>query len=123
MMFVDLITTLPHIHAGTLRPLAVTTKARTPLLPELPSLHEQGLENYDITSWCGIFAPANTPREAVVRLNAELRKIIESAEVKQRFADVGFEAIASTPEQLDEFVKAQLVLWKRLIKDTGIEAQ
>jgi tripartite-type tricarboxylate transporter receptor subunit TctC len=123
MMFVDLITTLSHIQAGTLRPLAVTTKGRTPLLPELPSLHEQGLENYDITSWCGIFAPANTPRDVVVRLNGELRKIIDSAEVKQRLADVGFEAISSTPEGLDEFVKAQLVLWTRLIKDTGIEAQ
>jgi putative tricarboxylic transport membrane protein len=123
MMFVDLITTLSHIQAGTLRPLAVTTKGRTPLLPDLPSLHEQGLENYDITSWCGIFAPANTPRDVVVRLNSELVKIINSAEVKQRLTDVGFEAISSTPEGLDEFVKAQLVLWTRLIKDTGIEAQ
>jgi tripartite-type tricarboxylate transporter receptor subunit TctC len=59
----------------------------------------------------------------VGRLNGELRKIIDSPEVKQRLADVGFEAISSTPEGLDEFVKAQLVLWRRLIKDTGIEAQ
>jgi tripartite-type tricarboxylate transporter receptor subunit TctC len=123
MIVVDIITTLPHIQAGTLRALAVTTKGRTPLLPDLPSLHEQGLENYDITSWCGIFAPANTPKEVVGRLNGELRKIIDSPEVKQRLANVGFEAISSTPEGLDEFVKAQLVLWKRLIKDTGIEAQ
>jgi tripartite-type tricarboxylate transporter receptor subunit TctC len=123
MMFIDLITTLPQIQAGSLRALAVTTKARTPLLPELASLHEQGLENYDITSWCGIFAPANTPKEVVARLNAELRKIIESSEVTSRLAAVGFETIASTPEQLGEFVKTQLVLWKRLIKDTGTEAQ
>jgi tripartite-type tricarboxylate transporter receptor subunit TctC len=81
------------------------------------------LKDYDITSWCGIFAPANTPKDVVERLNTELRKIIESAEVNGRLADIGFEAIASSPEQLDEFVKAQLVLWKRLIKDTGIEAQ
>ena len=123
MMFVDIITTLSHIQAGTLRALAVTTKARTPLLPNLPSLHEQGLENYDITSWCGIFAPANTPKEVVARLNGELVKIIDSPEVKQRLTDVGFEAISSSPEGLDEFVRAQLVLWTRLIKDTGIEAQ
>jgi tripartite-type tricarboxylate transporter receptor subunit TctC len=123
MMVVDIITTLSHIQAGTLRPLAVTTKERTPLLPDLPSLHEQGLENYDITSWCGIFAPANTPKEVVGRLNSELVKIIGSAEVKKRFADIGFEGISSTPEGLDTFVRAQLVLWRRLIKDTGIEAQ
>src|SRR5581483_11399457 len=90
MIFVDLITTLSHIQAGSLRALAVTTRERTALLPDLPSLHEQGLENYDITSWCGIFAPAGTPPEAVGRLNAELRRIIGSAEVKKRLADVGF---------------------------------
>jgi tripartite-type tricarboxylate transporter receptor subunit TctC len=123
MIFVDLITTLPQIEAGSLRAIAVTTKERTRLLPDLPSLHEQGLENYDITSWCGIFAPAGTPKDVVDRLNAELRKIIENDEVRKRLADVGFEAISSTPEQLGEFVSAQLVLWKRLIKDTGIEAQ
>src|SRR5438132_5504501 len=108
MMVVAIITPLSHIQAGSLRALAVTTKERTPLLPDLPSLHEQGLENYDITSWCGIFAPANTPKEVVGRLNVELREIIDSPEVKQRFADIGFEGISSTPEGLDEFVKAQL---------------
>ena len=123
MMFVDLTTALSQIQAGSVRALAVTTKERTRLFPELPSLYEQGLKDYDITSWCGIFAPANTPKDVVERLNAELRKIIESAEVNRRLADIGFEAIASRPEQLDDFVKAQLVLWKRLIKDTGIEAQ
>jgi tripartite-type tricarboxylate transporter receptor subunit TctC len=123
MMFVDLTTALSQIQAGSVRALAVTTKERTPLFPELPSLNEQGLKDYDITSWCGIFAPANTPKEVVERLNAELRKIIESAEVNRRLADIGFEAIASRPEQLDDFVKAQLVLWKRLIKDTGTEPQ
>jgi tripartite-type tricarboxylate transporter receptor subunit TctC len=123
MMFVDLTTALSQIQAGSVRALAVTTKERTPLFPELPSLYEQGLKDYDITSWCGIFAPANTPKEVVERLNAELRKIIESAEVNRRLADIGFEAIASSPEQLDDFVKAQLVLWKRLIKDTGTEPQ
>ena len=123
MMFIDLTTGLPHVQSGTLRALAVTTKERTALLPDLPSLHEAGVTNYDITSYAAVFAPAGTPKELVTRLNAELRKIVENLEVKQKLTTAGFDAFSSTPEQLDEFVKTQLVLWGRLIKDSGIEAQ
>ena len=123
MMFIDLTTGLPHVQSGTLRALAVTTKERTALLPDLPSLHEAGVTNYDITSYAAVFAPAGTPKELVTRLNAELRKIVENPEVKQKLTTAGFDAFSSTPEQLDEFVKTQLVLWGRLIKDSGIEAQ
>jgi tripartite-type tricarboxylate transporter receptor subunit TctC len=123
MMFIDLTTGLPHVQSGALRALAVTTKERTALLPDLPSLHEAGVTNYDITSYAAVFAPAGTPKEIVTRLNAELRKIVETPEVKQKLTTAGFDAFSSTPEQLDEFVKAQLVLWSRLIKDSGIEPQ
>jgi tripartite-type tricarboxylate transporter receptor subunit TctC len=123
MMFVDLTPGLPHVKAGTLRALAVTTRERTALLPDLPSLHEAGITNYDITSWAGLFAPAGTPKEVVGRLNQEVRKIIGTPEVKARMADAGFDAFSSTPEELDRFVQEQLVLWTRLIKDAGIEAQ
>jgi tripartite-type tricarboxylate transporter receptor subunit TctC len=123
MMFIDLTTGLPHVQSGALRALAVTTKERTTLLPDLPSLHEAGVTNYDITSYAAVFAPAGTPKEIVTRLNMELRKIVETPEVKQKLTTAGFDAFSSTPEQLDEFVKAQLVLWSRLIKDSGIEPQ
>jgi tripartite-type tricarboxylate transporter receptor subunit TctC len=123
MMFIDLTTGLPHVQSGALRALAVTTKERTALLPDLPSLHEAGVTNYDITSYAAVFAPAGTPKEIVTRLNTELRKIVETPEVKQKLTTAGFDAFSSTPDQLDEFVKAQLVLWSRLIKDSGIEPQ
>lgn len=122
MMFIDLTTGLPHINAGTLRALAVTTKGRTALMPDLPSLHEAGVTNYDVTSWAGVFAPAGTPKEVVSRLNAELRKIIETPEVKKRLGDAGFDAFSGPPEQLATFVQEQLVLWTRLIKESGLEA-
>jgi putative tricarboxylic transport membrane protein len=123
MMFIDLTTGLPHVQAGGLRALAVTTKERTALLPDLPSLHESGVTNYDITSWAGVFAPAGTPKEIVGRLNHELRRIVDSPEVKSKLAVAGFDAFSSTPGELDGFVQEQLALWSRLIKDSGLEAQ
>ena len=72
MMFIDLAPGLEHVRAGTLRALAVTTKERSALLPDLPSLHEAGIPGYDVTSWAGLFAPAGTPKEIVARLNDEV---------------------------------------------------
>jgi tripartite-type tricarboxylate transporter receptor subunit TctC len=123
MMFVDLTAGLPHVQAGALRALAVTTKERTALLPDLPSLHEAGVANYDITSWAGLFAPAGTPKEIVARLNAEVRRIVDAREVKEKLAAAGFDAFSSTPAELDDFVQAQLKLWTRLIKESGLEPQ
>jgi tripartite-type tricarboxylate transporter receptor subunit TctC len=123
MMFTDLTTGLPHVKAGTLRALATTRLQRSTLFPEVPTLHEAGITDFDMDSWAAMFAPANTPREIVTRLNAELRRIIDDPEVKGRLGAVGFEAFSSTPEELGEFVKVQLVKWTRMIKDAGIEPE
>jgi len=123
MMFTDLTTGLPHVKAGTLRALATTRLQRSTLFPELPSLHEAGVRDFDMDSWAGMFAPANLPSEIVMRLNTELRKIIDDPEVKARLGGLGFEAFSSTPEELGEFVKVQLVKWSRMIKDAGIEPE
>ena len=123
MMFTDLTTGLPHVKAGTLRALATTRLQRSALFPELPSLHEAGVTGFDMDSWAALFAPANTPREIVARLNGELRKIIDSPDVKSKLANLGFEAFSSSPDELDEFVKAQLVKWTKMIKDAGIQPE
>ena len=123
MMFTDLTTGLPHVKAGTLRALATTRLQRSTLFPEVPTLHEAGITDFDMDSWAAMFAPANTPREIVTRLNAELRRIINDPDVKGRLGAVGFEAFSSTPEELGEFVKVQLVKWTRMIKDAGIEPE
>ena len=86
-------------------------------------MHEAGITNFDMDSWAGMFAPANTPRDIVTRLNAELRKIIDDPEVRGRLGALGFEAFSSTPEELGEFVQVQLVRWTRMIKDAGIEPE
>jgi tripartite-type tricarboxylate transporter receptor subunit TctC len=123
MMFVDILTGLPHVQGNALRALAVTTKDRSPLVPNLPSMQEAGVRDFDISSWQGYFGPAGMPKEIVTRLNAEIRKIIEQPEIKAKLATLGMDAFSGTPEQLGTFVNEQLVLWEKLIREAGIEKQ
>ena len=123
MAFNDFTTSLPHVQAKTLRPLAVTRIKRSSLFPELPTMDEAGVEGFDMDSWAGIFAPAKTPPAIVTQLNTELRKIIDSAEVKSKLRAAGFEAFSSSPQELDDFVKVQLDKWGRMIKDAGIQPE
>jgi len=123
MMFTDVLTGLPHVNGGALRALAVTTRTRSPLVPNLPSMDEAGVPDFDITSWQGYFGPANLPRDIVVRLNAEICKIVEKPEIKAQLAALGMDAFSSTPEELGTFVGDQLVLWEKLIRNAGIEKQ
>jgi tripartite-type tricarboxylate transporter receptor subunit TctC len=123
MVLSDLTPSLPHVRAGSLRPLAVTRLRRSPLLPDVPSLHEAGITDFDMDSWAGLFAPARTPADIIMRLNGELRPIIDGAEVKMRLGEVGFEAFSSTPEELGKFAEAQLVTWTEMIKAAAIEPE
>jgi tripartite-type tricarboxylate transporter receptor subunit TctC len=123
MMFTDLTTGLPHVKAGTLRALAVTRLKRSTLIPVLPTMDEAGVTGFDMDSWAGIFVPAHTPQDIVTLLNTELRKIIDSPDVKSKLGNVGFEAFSSSPKELDDFVKVQLGKWGKMIKDAGIEPE
>ncbi len=123
MMFIDLATGMPHTNANTLRPLAVSTQERSSILPQLPSMREAGFADFDLTSWVGVFAPAGTSKDVVMRLNGELRRIVASSEVKEKLVALGMDARSSTPEELGDYVNSQLVLWTRMIKDAGIEPQ
>jgi tripartite-type tricarboxylate transporter receptor subunit TctC len=122
MMFVDVPTGLPHVDAKVLKPLAVTTQRRSALLPDLPTMDDT-VKGFDITSWQGYLGPANLPKDIVTRLNTEIRKIIERPDIKQELAKRGMEAFSGTPEEFDAFLKEQLVVWEKLIKDAGIEKQ
>jgi tripartite-type tricarboxylate transporter receptor subunit TctC len=123
MMFIDILTGLPHVNGGALRALAVTTKDRSPLVSNLPSMQEAGVPDFDITSWQGYFGPAGLPNEIVTKLNAEIRKIVEKPEIKAQLATLGMDAFSGTPDELAAFVKDQLVLWEKLITNAGIEKQ
>jgi tripartite-type tricarboxylate transporter receptor subunit TctC len=122
MMFADFTTAFPHTSAGTLRPLAVSRIKRSSLVPDLPTLDEAGVKGFNMDTWAGLVAPAGTPPEVVKKLNAALRPIIDSPEVQAKFKNVGFEGFSSTPEELGDYIKAQLVAWEKMIKDAGIES-
>jgi tripartite-type tricarboxylate transporter receptor subunit TctC len=123
MMFVDVLTGLPHVNGKALKALAVTTKNRSALLPELPSMDEAGVKGFDITSWQGYLGPANLPKDIVVKLNAEIQKVINRSEIKKELAERGMEAFSGPPEEFEKFLKDQLVVWEKLITDAGIEKQ
>ena len=122
MMFIDVPTGLPHVNAKALKSLAVTTKKRSALLPDLPTMDDT-VKGFDITSWQGYFGPANLPKDVVVRLNAEIRKAVERSDIKGQLAERGMEAFSGTPEEFEAFVKEQLVVWEKLITAAGIEKQ
>jgi tripartite-type tricarboxylate transporter receptor subunit TctC len=123
MMFTDITVFLPHVQAGTLRTLATTRLQRSTIAPELPTLNEAGVKDFDMDAWGGFFAPAGTPREVVTKLNTELRKIIDSPDIKAKAAALGFEAFSSSPEELATHVEIQLVKWTKMIKDAGIQPE
>jgi tripartite-type tricarboxylate transporter receptor subunit TctC len=123
MMFADFAIGSPQARAGTVRALAVTTKERSALLPEIPSMTEAGLPAFDLVPWNAIFAPANTPKPLIERLNRDLRAIIADPNVKERLAASGFDAFSSTPEELDAFVREDFAKWARWVKDAGIEPE
>jgi tripartite-type tricarboxylate transporter receptor subunit TctC len=122
MMFIDVLTGLPHVKAGALRALAVTTKQKSALMPDLPTMDET-VKGFDITSWQGYLGPANMPKDVVAKLNAEIRKIVERPEIKAQLAERGMEAFSGPPEEFAAFLKDQLKVWEKLIADAGIEKQ
>ncbi len=108
---------------GAIRPLAVTGAKRSPALPNVPTLAEQGIANQESDVILGVFVPGTTPKEIVDRLHREIVKIVADPEIKQRLAAVGFEAIGSTPAEFDARVKAEIAKWAKVIRDAGIKPQ
>ena len=108
----------PHVKSGRLRALGVTTVKRSPALPDLPAIAET-LPGYDLPVWYGIVAPAGTPREIITRLNAELLKVINLPDFKQRIEVDAVEPIGSTPEQLGDYIRVELVKWAKIVRDSG----
>jgi len=123
MMIIDLTAGLPHVTSGALRALAVTRLNRSALFPDLPTLDEAGIAGFELDAWAGIVAPARTPPAVVARLSSELRKVIDSPDVKKRLANVGFEAFSSSPEEFGEFIYVQLGHWGQMVKDAGIQPE
>ncbi len=104
----------PHIDSGKLRPLGVTSRARAPALPDVPSVDEAGLKGYEVLNWFGMFAPAGTPVPIVTRMQAEAKKLLETPDMKKRLANEGAQPINSTPSDFTAFVKSEMQQWSEV---------
>jgi tripartite-type tricarboxylate transporter receptor subunit TctC len=116
---------LPYFKAGRLRPIAMAGSSRTAILPEVPTIAEAGpLPGYAVDVWLGVMAPAGTPRPIVDRLNGEINRIVRDPQIiKERLNTVGLEAVGSTPEQLMEVMKAELVKYTKVARDAHIQPE
>jgi tripartite-type tricarboxylate transporter receptor subunit TctC len=120
MSFDTLTPLVQHIKAGKLRALAVTTAKRSSTLPDVPTLAEAGMKDFNQGTWFGILAPAGTPKEVVAKLNAEMVKIIQSPEFKKRMEEIGAEPVGDSPAQMAAQIKDDTVKYARLVKDAKV---
>ena len=112
---------MPHIQGGKVRGLAVTSAARSPALPDVPTVAESGFPGFEANGWLGIFVPNGTPPAVIAKLNGEIGKVMQSAEMKKQLLAQGVEARASTPEQFGALVKSETAKWGKIIADAGIK--
>jgi tripartite-type tricarboxylate transporter receptor subunit TctC len=120
MSFDTLTPVLPHIKAGKLRALAVTTAKRASALPDVPTLEEAGVKGIAIGTWFGLLAPAATPKEIVARLNAEAVKVIQSPQFRKRMEEIGAEPVGDTSEQMAAQIRTETDKFARLVKDAKV---
>ena len=119
LMFDNLPPSLPQIKAGKLRALAVTSLARAPALPDVPTMAEAGLPGYEASSWFGVLAPAGTPPAIVAKLNAEIAKWLATPEAKEKLSKQGANAAGGTPEDFAKHIAAETAKWAKVVKDSG----
>ena len=117
--FGAMVSVLPHVKNGRLRPLGVTSMKRTAAAPEIPTLDEQGLKGFETGSWFGVALPAGAPREIIAKLHAEVVRIIKLPEVTERIASEGAEFIGNSPDEYTAFVKDEIAKWGKVVKMSG----
>jgi tripartite-type tricarboxylate transporter receptor subunit TctC len=121
LMFDNMPSSFPHVKAGRLRALAVTSAKRSPAAPDVPTIAESGVPGYEAVAWFGILAPAGTPPEIVKKLNTEIAKTLKSPEVTKRLASQGAEPVSNTPEQFAAYIKSEMAKWAKVVKASGAQ--
>lgn len=119
MFFSSMPSAMPHVAAGKLRAIAVSTARRSPAAPSVPTVAESGVPNFDILTWNGLFAPAATPRDIVVKLNGEVLRGLRMPDVKERLTREGAEVLPLSPEQFRSFVQLEIAKFSKIIKESG----
>ncbi len=114
---------VPQIQGGKVRALAALSPERIALLPNVPTANETGFPGYVVTSWYGVLAPANTPRDVITRLNAEIAKAVTAPDARERLVGGGFEPKTTTPEQFSDFIKSEIARYGKVIREAKLEMQ
>ena len=122
-MFPSLTTALPHIKSGKLRALAVASVKRDPVLPDVPTVAEQGFAGFSAIQWWGLCAPAKTPEPVVARLNQALNEALALPEVQTRLHEMAAEPTPISPGQFERFLKAEVAKWAQLVRDTNLQIE
>lgn len=121
MIFDNVPSALPHIKSGKLKPLAVTSAQRVPQLPDVPTMMESGVPNYDVVSWFGLLAPAKTPGPIIEKLNKNIVDILKSPDVDQQIKDLGAIPTPESPSQFGSFIRAELDKWNKVVKGAQLK--
>jgi len=119
IMFVSIPDALPHIRSGKLRAIGVTSLERSDALPELAPVAEQGFPGYEVRAWFGVIAPAETPREIVMRYNREIGTALAQPEVRQRLASIGLDPVTLSPDEFTQFIRREIDKWAKVVKQSG----
>jgi len=122
-MFDNTPSSLPHVKAGRLRAIAITSAQRSPLLPDVPTVAESGYPGFDVQSWFSLAAPTGTPQPVIARVNAALNQVLTAPEMRQRLLDLAATPEPGTPEQLRSFIAAETRRWHEVVKQSGAKAE
>ena len=114
---------MPFMPSGRLRMVAVASLKRSALLPDLPTVAEAGYPDFDVSSWWGVVAPAATPREVIMRLHADINRVLALPETRTKIADLGAEIVTSTPDQFAAYIKTETAKWAKLIREVGVKPE
>jgi len=123
VMFAPILPAQPHVRAGKLRALAIGSAARTPSLPDVPTVAEAALPGFEASGWFGMFAPARTPREIVDRLNGDLGRILQIRDVREKLVGQGADPLGGSPDDLARYLKAEIAKWARVVAASGAKAE
>ncbi len=122
MMFDNMPSSLALVREGKLRALGVTSSTRSPAAPDIPTIAESGLPGFDAVSWFALFAPANTPKPIIDKLQAEVRRILKTPDIMKKLADNGLDPVGGTSEELAAYQKSEITKWAKVVKDSGAKA-
>lgn len=123
IMFDNIVALMPHFKSGKLRPLAVSSARRNAMLPDVPSLQEAGVRDFETVAWFGFVAPAGTPREVIARLHAEILKALAVPELRQWLTEAGSDIIGATPEDADRHLRDEVAKWGAVVRAANIKAE